>query len=375
MYEYIFTIGCFDKLHSGHIKILTKMQEQCNKLVIGIYDNHCIQQKKQVTNIQSVDVRKTNLEKYAFDIFIIHDIDPTKTFQTYITTHFSNVEPLLAIGSSKGNRKMVANTSNYNGPLFFTHGYHDTFDYSYQDSNVMITRTDKKCGWGQNLNGYKQNWCFMRANDNKHFPSIKYISSIMPVTYLSYSSGISSSSLRDYKRNKVGLMDHLLQTVVGILSKNDIPYYLDCGTLLGCIRDNELMQKDTDLDVAIHLSLWDKLNAINFHDYGLIRTRTLTGFPHKSDGNMISVRTKFSHFYCDIYAQPAFPILSETVLNGNTYSVPIQPELHLQVLFGDTWRIPSNTHSNQLNHRGKGLVNSVYSKYWDKKYKIFTCLK
>ena len=47
-------------------------------------------------------------------------------------------------------------------------------------------------------------------------------------------------------------MNYLLQKVVSILDENNIPYYLDCETLLGCIRDNELMEKDAD--ITIHLS-------------------------------------------------------------------------------------------------------------------------
>ena len=104
-----------------------------------------------------------------------------------------------------------------------------------------------------NLLNYKK-WCFMRASDNKNFPSIEYIKDIMPIKYLPYSKDISVK-LRDYKNNKVGLMNYLLQKVVNILDENNIPYYLDCGTLLGCIRDNEIMEKDSDVDITIHLRI------------------------------------------------------------------------------------------------------------------------
>ena len=212
----------------------------------------------------------------------------------------------------------------------------------------------------------------MRADDNKNFPSIQYVEKIMAIKYLPYSMDISSTKLRDYKNNKVGLMNYLLQKVVNILNENNIPYYLDCGTLLGCIRDNELMKKDTDIDLTTHLSYWKRLNSINFNKYGLIRTRTYTGYPNKEYGNMISIKTKYSDLYCDIYTNPAFPKLDNKILNGKNYNIPLNSELYLTQLYGN-WKVPSNNHATTKYHRGNGLVFSKYFKYWDKKFKIFKC--
>jgi phosphorylcholine metabolism protein LicD len=189
----------------------------------------------------------------------------------------------------------------------------------------------------------------------------------MPIEYLQ-SDDESESDLENYKNNKVHLMNYLLQKVVKILNDNKIPYYLDCGTLLGCIREKKLMEKDTDIDVTIHISSWKKLNAIDFNKYDLVRTRTITVY--KNMGNMISVRPTFSNFYCDIYTNPAFPQLDKIVLNGNNYSIPINSDLYLTQLYGN-WRVPSGKHASLIFHRGQGLVKSEYSKYWDKNYKIY----
>lgn len=180
------------------------------------------------------------------------------------------------------------------------------------------------------------------------------------------------SNLIDLKNNKLSLMNYLLCKVVDIMDENKIPYYLDCGTLLGCIRENGLMKKDTDIDVTIHLSFWDKLNSIDFNKYGLERTRTHVGFPEKVYGNMISVKTEYSNFYCDIYTNPAFPQLDKKNLNGKSYNIPINSELYLTLLYGN-WKIPSPNHASMVYHRGNGLVNSEYSKYWDKDFEIIKC--
>ena len=47
MFEYIFTIGCFDKFHKGHIKFLESIKKKTDKIIIGIYSNKIIEEKKK----------------------------------------------------------------------------------------------------------------------------------------------------------------------------------------------------------------------------------------------------------------------------------------------------------------------------------------
>ena len=90
MFEYIFTIGCFDKFHKGHIKLLESMKEKTDKIIVGLHDNNSIEKLKNISDIDSYDNRKKNLEKYAYDVFKIDEVDPTKTICEYISTHFEN---------------------------------------------------------------------------------------------------------------------------------------------------------------------------------------------------------------------------------------------------------------------------------------------
>ena len=171
------------------------------------------------------------------------------------------------------------------------------------------------------------------------------------------------------KTDKLTYMYSLLDSVTDILKKNNIAHYIDCGTLLGCIRENGLLKHDTDVDVTIHLSEWEKLKRIDFTTIGLIKTRQKEGSYY-----IISVKFPNEKLYCDIYGNPAFPQL-ETKSMVNTkgekklYNVPVQSDLYLTLLYGN-WREPSGKHADWPNFFYNELIISEYKKYWDKRYKI-----
>lgn len=181
--------------------------------------------------------------------------------------------------------------------------------------------------------------------------------------------GISSAILQG--GSKIGRLDRLLKIAKKILEGRGIPFHLDTGTLLGAVRDFEIMPHDTDADVTIHLSSWDDLNRIDFREFGLERTRTLQDYPRKAHGNMISVRFPGTTEYLDIHANPAFPRLSSCLLNGTTYPIPENVELYLKVVYGQTWRTPSAEHSSVRFHRNSGLVQSEYRAHWDKSFRVY----
>jgi len=172
--------------------------------------------------------------------------------------------------------------------------------------------------------------------------------------------------------NKIKIMKLLLETTVNILNDNNIPYYLDCGTLLGCVRDNCIMEHDTDVDITTHLSMWNKLKAINYSRYGLVVKRVIESYPMCASGNMITLRTKYSEsLYIDIYTNAAFPLLEKTQMYNIEYNIPVNSDLYLTQLYGE-WKIPKKgSHAETEYHRGLGLINSKYKPYWDLNYKIF----
>ncbi len=657
-YEYIFSIGCFDKLHCGHIKLLEDLKSKCNKLILGIHDNNSIQIIKNITNIQELSIRKENLQKYAYDIFEIYDADPTDAIKNYIETHNIQNNYILDSGYINNNQSNIT----YNNFSFYTLKFNqfytnkhadslrnnhfwvypknkkllncwDTYDvnicktheyikeysnnikeykcncknnviklqtgtrakhyhnndnieiyndrtltgkmiitnnnitdtllfninnnnckfggtedyryiifnnnfyiicngmpkdskhiqmYIYNVNNNILTKlfiknvntsNNHQKNWvpyiynnelylifsfielcvlkvinidsGEceivygNINNFKNNikdvfggtnliewkdnlligfghsrspWysvpiifdpinykltfgnrfiinspfklikpkniivqfpyyfnkkndvynlsvvfddiasiyftysvtdinilfnsllktniCYIRADDNINFPGRHYISSIMPIQYVSYTNNISTTKLRDITTN-IGTLNYLLETVSNILKEYNIPFYIDCGTLLGCVRDNCIIEKDTDVDIMCHLSYWNNLCEIDFSKYDLILIRKMNSYLIKPWSNLLSVKTTYNNIYCDIYVNPAFPLLTTKILNGVEYPIPIEPELYLEMLYGNNWSIPSNTHADTKYHRNGGLLNSNYKKNWDSNFEIY----
>nr|MBC8410346.1 LicD family protein [Paracoccaceae bacterium] len=145
---------------------------------------------------------------------------------------------------------------------------------------------------------------------------------------------------------------------------HSIPYYLDCGTLLGTIRENDLLPHDTDVDVTTHLSDWDRLKEIDFTKYGLKKTRQWD-----KNHKLISVKFQDKRMHVDIYCNPAFPKLETRILNNVTYKIPIESELYLEQLYNN-WRVKSSQHADWPRLFYGRLITGPYAKNWDPNYKI-----
>lgn len=174
---------------------------------------------------------------------------------------------------------------------------------------------------------------------------------------------------------KLEVFYKILDVICTMMEENNIPFYLDCGTLLGCIREGRLLKNDTDIDVTIHLSFWEKLTKmVDFSKYGLEVKNILQGFPNYDYGNIITLNLKNTNstYYCDIYANPAFPLLDIVKMNNKEYPVPKEPGLYLTQLYGN-WKVPSSFHADTTYHRNNGLIFSEYKKNWDLKYNIYKC--
>lgn len=78
--QIVFTNGCFDILHPGHIAVLTTAAEQGNKLIVGLNTDASVKRLKGPQRpINHQDARATVLSALAFvDAIILFDEDTPK---------------------------------------------------------------------------------------------------------------------------------------------------------------------------------------------------------------------------------------------------------------------------------------------------------
>ena len=184
----------------------------------------------------------------------------------------------------------------------------------------------------------------------------------------------SDSKISTETVNKMNIFYKLLENICIMLDDNQIPFYLDRGTLLGCIREKRLLLNDTNIDVTIHLSRWDKLANIDYSKYGVVLKIKYNEYPDYDSGNYMCIylEDESPDYYCNIYANPAFPMLDISEMGNNLYPVPKEPDLYLKQLYGN-WMVPSGGHADAEYHRNNGLIFSDYKKNWDLRYNIYKC--
>ena len=50
--------------------------------------------------------------------------------------------------------------------------------------------------------------------------------------------------------------------IIDLLNKREVPYFVDCGALLGIVRDGDLLPWDNDTDLAVNAEDEAKLTAV-----------------------------------------------------------------------------------------------------------------
>ena len=81
----VFTNGCFDLLHQGHIDLLCKASSYGDKLVVGINSDESVKKLKGSNRpVENEKIRKKKLMKLKFvdDVYIFHDLTPLKLIKS-----------------------------------------------------------------------------------------------------------------------------------------------------------------------------------------------------------------------------------------------------------------------------------------------------
>lgn len=178
-----------------------------------------------------------------------------------------------------------------------------------------------------------------------------------------------------------------LCAVTGILDKLQVPYTLTGGTLLGAIREGDLIEGDTDWDIDINSDDIPFIveNVRMFEEHGLLlRHKVVTpvvplndsqgseievvrsilkfvdadggihgdlfGYKRFSDGIMRQVVIEDGTYFNAKMSFPAwfFENPEEASIRGESFKVPGAPKKYLERVYGPNWHIPITRYGNDI---------------------------
>ena len=177
---------------------------------------------------------------------------------------------------------------------------------------------------------------------------------------------ISNEEVDTEKLFSKGFMEHIIQRenlllLKDILDSHGIQYFIDCGTLLGAVRDQGFIKGDLDADISM-----------SRNDMKRLREKVL---PELEQSGFISFRNSDSWMamsllrkgeYIDLYTHfnDRIPFeLSDLTFLGRKFKVPKHYEEYLHELYGD-WKTPKKGEKGPGNWQ-KGMPG--YVKKWSTK--------
>ena len=115
----VFTNGCFDILHRGHVECLKYAKEQGNYLIVGLNSDESVKRLKGSTRpINKENDRKLILEsiKYVDEVIIFNENDPYELLlkvKPNIIVKGGDYTPQTVIGNDSAEVKIFNYIDNY----------------------------------------------------------------------------------------------------------------------------------------------------------------------------------------------------------------------------------------------------------------------
>ena len=141
----VFTVGCFDLFHDGHVRLLQRMRQYGREVIVGVHDSRSIHKLKKRVPVDGTETRMLNVKQYADQVYCVSGTDPSNFVKCAV--HLRENETAL----------------------------------------------------------------YVRGDDMAEFPSRKVVEELMPVKFLPYTEGVSSTQLRKerYSHIQADDLEHL----------------------------------------------------------------------------------------------------------------------------------------------------------------------
>jgi cytidyltransferase-like protein len=67
----VFTVGCFDLFHDGHVNLIMRMRQIGKKVIVGVHDSRSIYKLKNRVPVDSTEKRMLNVKKHADEVSVV----------------------------------------------------------------------------------------------------------------------------------------------------------------------------------------------------------------------------------------------------------------------------------------------------------------
>ncbi len=255
-------------------------------------------------------------------------------------------------------------------------------DGKFYDTLDEITFESKTCPVPQNTDEYLR----VRFGGDWKNQSLKWIASIDDSTIINdsvlenieYKKVINASPLDKiqlHKGNYHQRMKNMLLKTIDILNEKKYKYWLEAGTLLGILRDGDLIPWDYDADLGIPADSADDIMKLrkNFLPNYLIKRRRIESPWIPGDMRVIKVKTPWEkikqiNFHVDLFC--VYPVqdkyrwvdsnalkhvdrkfydsLSTIEWQGRKINIPNHAEEYLLLRYGN-WQVPKRNYDAGLH--------------------------
>ena len=233
---------------------------------------------------------------------------------------------------------------------------------------------------------YNEEYLKVRFGKNWKNPNLKWIASIDDNTIvndslldnISFKKVINNAPLEKIRLqdgNYHQRMKDMLLKTIDILNKNGFKYWLEAGTLLGIMRDGDLIQWDYDADLGIPADTADEIMKLrlDFLPNYLIKRRRVQTPWLPGDMRVIKVKTPWEkirqiNFHVDLFCvypvknkyrwvdsdalkhvdRKYYDTLSTIEWEGRTINIPNHAEEYLSLRYGNR-QIPKQNYNAGLH--------------------------
>lgn len=186
---------------------------------------------------------------------------------------------------------------------------------------------------------------------------------------------IIKKDVKLHERNNHFRMKKMLLFTIDQLQKNNIPFWLEAGTLLGIYRDGDLIAWDYDADISIPAEYSDKVAALRYKYFPsyIIRKRPIFSRWIPGDTRVVKVKTTWEklqqvNFHIDLFCvykvNDKYRWVDSGILKqvdakffdnqeyvkweGRKIPVPAHTEEYLSLRYGN-WQTPSKSYNAGLH--------------------------